>query len=367
MTTLTVCLMVKNEEGQLCETLNSVMSFADSITVLDTGSTDNTISEITSWCAAHTIPLYLKETTFVDFSVCRNELLQFAENVGAADWLLLLDAGDVVCGDTTAFQTRLNSNDVGFYIQQEWKCRDNTLKYFNIRCVKVNSGWHYRGVVHEVLHGPDTIIDKINNITLFQDRVKYGSKSLKRFETDYLILKRQVETDPRDARSWFYLAQTCVSLGKLDEGFEFYKVRSKMGGFSEEIFTSLLECGKCAKRVGDTKKALLYFLKSLTEDARAEPLVEISEIYRESRKWDEAFVYLSAATQLELPRNKYLFVDERVYTYRRWHIMGIVAYYCGKYNVGENACKRAIMGSKTVAERKLNESNLKFYIETKST
>lgn len=44
MATLSVCLIVKNEEEVIERCLQSLTSFADEICVYDTGSTDTTVS-----------------------------------------------------------------------------------------------------------------------------------------------------------------------------------------------------------------------------------------------------------------------------------------------------------------------------------
>ena len=46
MSTITVLLMVKNEKDSIKNTINSFKRYIDTVIVLDTGSTDNTIDII---------------------------------------------------------------------------------------------------------------------------------------------------------------------------------------------------------------------------------------------------------------------------------------------------------------------------------
>src|SRR3989344_295540 len=85
--TLSLCMITKNEEQFLEQCLNSVKELVDEIIIVDTGSTDKT-KEIASkftdkiydfqWCD--------------DFSAARNESLKYATQ----DWILVLDADEVI-------------------------------------------------------------------------------------------------------------------------------------------------------------------------------------------------------------------------------------------------------------------------------
>ncbi len=84
-TSLTVCLIVKNEEQFLPQCLKSIHGLARQIVVVDTGSTDRTVeiakehgAEVHSfaWCD--------------DFSAARNAALEHA----TGDWVLMLDADE---------------------------------------------------------------------------------------------------------------------------------------------------------------------------------------------------------------------------------------------------------------------------------
>lgn len=83
MSTISACLIVKNESAHLARCLDSLVGWVDEIIVVDTGSTDDTVAiarRYTShvhffrWCD--------------DFSAARNAALQYATQ----DWILIVDA-----------------------------------------------------------------------------------------------------------------------------------------------------------------------------------------------------------------------------------------------------------------------------------
>lgn len=84
---LSFCMIVKNEAANLARCLSSVQAIADELIVLDTGSTDETVTIAQSFGAqVHHF------TWSNDFSAARNEALKYA----TGDWVLVLDADEVL-------------------------------------------------------------------------------------------------------------------------------------------------------------------------------------------------------------------------------------------------------------------------------
>lgn len=81
--TLSVVLITKNEENNIREALRTV-SWADEIIVLDSGSTDQTVS------LAKASGAKVYEEPFTDFSTQKNKVLSYA----SCDWILLIDADE---------------------------------------------------------------------------------------------------------------------------------------------------------------------------------------------------------------------------------------------------------------------------------
>lgn len=85
--TLSLCMIVKNEEAALPSCLSSVKDVVDEMVVLDTGSTDGT-PEIAREFGAR---VYHFEWCN-DFSAARNESLKYVRG----DWILVLDADEML-------------------------------------------------------------------------------------------------------------------------------------------------------------------------------------------------------------------------------------------------------------------------------
>ena len=105
--TLSVCIIVKNEEEVLGRCLSCAEKFADEIVVVDTGSTDGTVL----------IAEKFTDKVFFfkwrdDFSAARN----YAFEKASSDFLMWLDADDVItdenCEKINALKSVLDSYDM---------------------------------------------------------------------------------------------------------------------------------------------------------------------------------------------------------------------------------------------------------------
>ncbi len=87
MTTISLCMITKNEAALIKDCLESVQDFVDEIIIVDTGSTDNTI-EIARQFTDKIHDFKWND----DFSAARNESLKLAKG----DWILVLDADEIL-------------------------------------------------------------------------------------------------------------------------------------------------------------------------------------------------------------------------------------------------------------------------------
>jgi glycosyltransferase involved in cell wall biosynthesis len=410
--TIGLLMMVKNESKRLHVSLKSVIGSVDAIIIFDTGSTDNTIDIIKNFSEKNKINLYLIQGDFVNFSISRNTSLYYADKINV-NYLLLLDCNDELKGGDSLkllakdFMSQPNN---AFLVCQQWFTGVSD-KYYNIRFVKNRCGWRYRGSVHEWMkdttrEGPDPAYPPVRipdemNIVLYQDRTQDDDKSSKRFHRDRELLLKEHLEDPTEPRIVFYLAQTCECLGNKDEALYYSKLRIDLEGFIEEIFHSYMRCGNlCVSLQHNWEDSLGWYMKAYEHSLRIEPLVKIADYYRfkaiiedrtevlkqhehnkkqdllskelgptyqkqpYNRKlntfWRMSYMYIHEACDLDYPTHCILFVDKGTYDYYRWHIMGIVAFYVGKFEEGKQASLKAL---ETGIDKVENQKILQFYLD----
>ena len=348
-------IMVKNEEDVICNSLNSIKNYSDLVILLDTGSTDDTIQVIKNYCTENRIKYYIKSGEFIDFSTSRNELIQFAEKETESDidFFLLLDSNDELkngselinlCKKELEDESSINS---GYILCQEWYNGIKATNYFNIRLIRPNRGWKYIGVVHEYIANMDRKSNSVSRlseiIVIFQDRTTEKYKSRNRFKRDKDLLLNEYNLNSGNTRNVFYLAQTFECLKDYENAIKFYKLRTTMGGFNEEIFHSYLRIGNLYRILdSNSYESIVNYMKSYECNKRVEPLLELSKFYINKNEWSLAFMFCNLACECKYPVKDLLFIDKLAYNYTRWHYMGIIGYNCGKMKEGESACLKAI-------------------------
>jgi tetratricopeptide (TPR) repeat protein len=180
-------------------------------------------------------------TEFRDFGQARNFALAVADGAGFCyDYLLLADADmELVVEDPACFDGL--TADAYTVVQ-----RNRGMTYRNTRLIRRGCGARYIGVTHEYINVPRSIAPL--NGAWFIDHAD-GANREGKFARDARLLRADLERDPNNARSWFYLAQSEKDLGNLAEAARLYEKRALMGGWDEEVFYSWLQASRCARNL----------------------------------------------------------------------------------------------------------------------
>ncbi|PIO06820.1 glycosyltransferase family 2 protein, partial [Candidatus Woesearchaeota archaeon CG08_land_8_20_14_0_20_43_7] len=158
MSTISLCMIVKDEEKHLKDCLDSVKGLVDEIIIVDTGSTDDT-KNIAKRSNAKVFDFKWCD----DFSKARNESLRHATK----EWILVLDADEIIDKDDHDKIKRLiDTDEVAFafdqwsYIdQKEPKAKKNTNRFSHpfyishrpVRLFRNNLGIRFMNRVHELV------------------------------------------------------------------------------------------------------------------------------------------------------------------------------------------------------------------------
>lgn len=149
MATISLCMIVKNEEEVLGRCLESAKSFADEIIIVDTGSTDRT-KEIAEKYTDKVYDFAWRD----DFSAARNEAFSRA----VMDYCMWLDADDVVSKEQQEKIKELKrtiSLDTAVVMMRYVMSFDETGKpafsYYRERLLRNGLGFRWKGRVHEAI------------------------------------------------------------------------------------------------------------------------------------------------------------------------------------------------------------------------
>ena len=347
-----VLMMVKNEEESIKVSLESTKNYFDTIIILDTGSSDNTINVIQEFCKKNNQKLYLKETSFKSFPESRNDALEFAETVKEIEYLLLMDAGDEFQTDKSKkeFYKIINdipkNNNYGI-VSQKWLHKNDLDIHSDIRFVRNHKNCRYdiKYPVHERFKDATDNIVNLNGIfLLYQNRNKYALSTEKRYKKDIELL---LKAEP-NKRNLYFLAQSYMSIDDFENGFvynlkSYDKKENNVTDFDEKF--TLVRIGFCAIQTKKSKDIIFKYLNKAIDciDPPVDAFVYILKYCIDNKIQQEALPYLKKLSKLEKPQTNVTLVNNNFYDYLRWHLISIVTLMCNEeLMLGKYACLKAI-------------------------
>ena len=329
MSSICLCMIVRNEAAVIERCLESVCGLIDTWVICDTGSTDETQALITA--ALRDIPGDLHERPWVDFGHNRTELMALA--VGKADYLLLIDADMTVSFD----KSRLDPLRADSYMLRHAEDPEYWVK----RLVRADRRWRFVGATHEFI--ATDAVDHSENLDaiVIHHHADSGTRTEK-FERDLRLLSRDNERHPRDARTVFYLAQTLRDLGRIEESIDLYRRRADMGGWDEEVFYSLYQFGVLTDRAGRRDQAIAALFEAWNHrPQRIEPLYELAWMFRERGVHHAAYMVSQRGVDAPIPSD-ILFVHRWIYEWGMLFEYSIAAYWTGHPRAAVDACNRLL-------------------------
>lgn len=202
--TLSVCMIVKNEEEHLPRCLASVRPLADQLIVVDTGSTDSTVEIAKSYGAS-----VYHHAWEGDFSKARNISMGYSD----CDWIFIIDADEELNVDDiplirkTIDKTDFNAISISVYNYSAQK-RMYTSFLPSIRLFRRNTGAYYDGIVHNQLRFPNE--EGVLRIPARIDHYGYGlapEQMARKVERTRTLLETQLRENPDNGFAHFNLAQ----------------------------------------------------------------------------------------------------------------------------------------------------------------
>ncbi|MCX5196303.1 glycosyltransferase [Streptomyces sp. NBC_00249] len=328
-------MIVKNEAAVIERCLDSVRDLIDTWVISDTGSTDGTQELIRS--ALRGIPGELYEEPWRDFG--HNRSLNIAHARGKADYLLLLDA-DLVLRRVGPLPTLTADS----YMLRHQGSTEYRIK----RLVRADLPWRYEGVTHEYLtcdrrdeNNQRPGLQENLDALFIEDHADGGSRHDK-YERDARLLGAELQRDPNNSRTVFYLAQTMRDMGDTAASIKLYERRAAMGDWAEEVYYSLLQVGVLYGDSGDWPAAMDAFSRAWdSRPGRLEACYELASRLRVLGRHHSAHAITSMVLDRAAPQDL-LFVQPWVY---RWGLLfehSITAYWTGDMAGSVEACDRLL-------------------------
>ena len=280
MVSVSLCMIVKNEQTVLERCLKSIYKFADEIIIVDTGSVDKTkdISKKYAqvydfqWCD--------------DFSKARN----FAFSKAKSDYIMWLDADDIVPYKSLVKLIEWKQGQVSdhidvvmmpYHINIDENGRAGFI-YYRERILRRKTGFVWQGAVHECIQTSGNII--YLNAPIEHHKIennKISDRNLKIY---------QKQGNALDARGKFYYARELLTHGMIDDAIKMFEdfLQDKDAWIENKIeaYRNLSSCYIYKDKIQTAKDILL---KSFAVDIpRAETCCDLAMIYMRLEEYNNA-------------------------------------------------------------------------------
>jgi tetratricopeptide (TPR) repeat protein len=305
--------MIKNESKIIERCIGRALPHIDAVSILDTGSTDNTVQVCEDFLIKTGKPFKISVEPFKNFGYNRSISFQKAKELcSELSWnpfmtyAMAVDA-DMVIKPSSSFKD-FKMTLPGYTVIQH----NGDLKYYNNRFMQCAYNWKCVGATHEYWNGDP--IEKIPFEVFYIDDVNDGGCKSDKTERDIRLLTEEIEDDPKNGRSHFYLAQSYKDSGRFEEAIKLYKKRIAIGGWFEEVWYAHYQIGKCYDKLNKPEKMELWMNRAFKyHSKRAEPLYFLTKYFRIVSEHHKAFHYLQKGRRIPFPKDDVLFIEYDVY------------------------------------------------------
>jgi glycosyltransferase involved in cell wall biosynthesis len=333
--TISLCMIVKNEQETLGRCLSSVAAAADEIIIVDTGSTDRT----KAIARAFTDKIYAFEW-IDDFAAARN----FAFQQATMEYIMWLDADDVLKEEDlkklialkTVLDRSVDSVTMVYHIAFD-EYGNPTTKLRRNRLVKSENKFRWIGAIHEYLEVWGNILN--SEVVVTHGRVHGNSdRNLKIYQ------RRLARGEPFSPRDLYYYANELRDHSQIQEAIVFYEKFLQMKqGWIEDVISACGKLADCYHISGNPLKELESTLKSFQYDRpRAEFCCRLGYYFLNENKFDAAVFWYKMATELEMPKQNWGFSNP---AYSTWlpHLQLCVCYdRTGQYELADKHNEEAL-------------------------
>ncbi|WP_071392823.1 glycosyltransferase [Bacillus tuaregi] len=339
--TITLCMIVKDEAHCIQTCLESVKELVDEMIIVDTGSTDATIS----LCEASGAKVFAYEWKN-DFAAARNYGLSFA----SGDWILWLDADEEMDAEGIDKLPTLLANTTADFLSLpvmnyygESFDRQHAYLLYQPRLFRHHQQIRFQQPIHETPHLPgDVSEDRLANIPVVIHHYGYLDEFVKvkqKGQRNIQILEESVATADHSPWMEYHLASEYYRLKNYEQAFQyvnqsivlFLQQKQLPPSFLYKLkYAILIETNSLEGAWPSIEKAILlypdyvdlYFYKGY--------------ILYELKRFSEALQAFHKCLELGDHHTKYLIL-QGVGSFKAWHYKGLCLERLGKMAEAQEA------------------------------
>ncbi|RAV15294.1 glycosyltransferase [Paenibacillus contaminans] len=306
--TVSLCMIVKNEEQTLARCLSSVCDLVDEIVILDTGSTDRTKAIARQFDAA--IYDFVWED---DFAKARNRAFELATQ----EYILWLDADDILLPeDRLKFRTlvsalpwQTDAVSMTYNLARD-EYGNVTASLRRNRLVRRSCGFRWVGIVHEYLDVYGKFLH--SDVCVTHDRQHTNSsRNLQIYE------RRFAAGELFTPRDQFYFANELFEHGQWERAAEQYECfLAGNEGWVEDKISACGRAAECYRELKDMLRAKQKALQSFSYALpRAENCCRLGMFYLSEGNYADAVWWYKLAAGLTPPADSHAILQHVCWTW----------------------------------------------------
>ncbi|MFC1616221.1 glycosyltransferase [Patescibacteria group bacterium] len=305
---ISLCLIVKNEEKVLERCLVSFKGIYNDLVIVDTGSIDNTKNIAEKYNAR------IFDFKWIDdFSAARNYAISKAES----DYIMMVDADDYIEEQDReklihVINEKLNQVD-GFYLPYllPSKNGDHKKSYFP-KIWKSDLNLVYKQRIHEYLDITEEIVESFIKIEI---PIKTEGDFADSFDRNLRILNQAIIEEPQNTRYLYYLGHDNQYSGHVHEAIYWYERFIDLGNTTnrDELNRVYRNKALCHLKLSETPEAVVCLRKAIeTNPNFVIPYLLLGDIEMKRKNYESAVKYYAAANKCKPPRT-HLYINESQY------------------------------------------------------
>lgn len=309
MSTISLCMIVKNEEEVLKRCIDSVHDLVDEIIIVDTGSEDQTIAI----AKAYTDKVF-SYAWKDDFADARNYAFSFA----TMNYILWLDADDIMTEiDRKRFlDLKNNLNDTPDMVMMKYHTAFDqdgkpSFTYYRERLMKRAMKFMWEGVIHEAITPRGNVIYSDVAITHKKNKPADADRNIKIFEK---LLAQGKQLSPREQ---YYYARELYYHKRYHDAIQQFTLFLHSGnGWKENCIDACRLRAVCMNAIGKVEEALMSLWESFIYDTpRAETICDIAMIFFQRKQYELAIYWYHMALKCTRNDESGAFIQPDCYDY----------------------------------------------------
>jgi glycosyltransferase involved in cell wall biosynthesis len=336
---VTLAMIVKNEERVLARCLDSIQGAVDEIVIVDTGSTD----------ATKDVALRYTDRIF-DFQWCDDfaAARQFAFDQATSHWVFWLDADDIV-RDAARLKPALAAlpKDIGIvywrYIYEHDQSGQPSWQSWRERCARVDAGPKWEGRIHETFTTRQQC-GSVRMTDVVVEHFREHERSSEKLQRNLTLLQAELAAsgDSPSARLLLHLGRDLASSGQMLKALPYIRRSIRLASNSEGSYYGHVYLAGLYNGLKRYEQAITTYLTALRyRPDWPDAYFGLAETYYYLKDWPKVEHWIRLGRLMTIPDNIAI-TNPLAYTYN-WIIYHTNAlYYLGNVQEAMEWTKRAL-------------------------